>query len=154
MKTLICTFALLIATTLIAAEPVPKISAAVDKAVAEDRFSGVVLLVKDGQPLLSRAWGMADPTKGIANRPDTKFNLGSINKIFTHVAIGQLAAAGKLSLSDTIRKHLPDYPSPVADKITIEQLLQHRSGLGDFFGPKFLASRASIRRLSDYLPLF
>ena len=42
----------------------------------------------------------------------------------------------------------------MADKITIEQLLQHRSGLGDIFGPKFMASHASLRRLSDYLPLF
>lgn len=154
MKILISAFALLIASTLVAAEPAAQITAAVDKAVAEDRFSGVVMLAKDGTPVLSQAWGMADPTKGIANRPDTKFNLGSINKFFTHVAIGQLAAAGKLSLNDTIRKHLPDYPSPVADKITIEQLLQHRSGLGDIFGPKFLAAHASLRTLSDYLPLF
>ena len=154
MKILISMFALLIASTLVAAEPVAQIAAAVDKAVAEDRFSGVVLLARDGTSIMSRAWGMADPAKGIANRPDTKFNLGSINKFFTHVAIGQLAAAGKLSLNDTIRKHLPDYPSPAADKITIEQLLQHRSGLGDIFGPKFLASHASLRKLSDYLPLF
>jgi CubicO group peptidase (beta-lactamase class C family)/predicted aspartyl protease len=155
MKTLICTLALLIATTLIAAEPtIDQITAAVDKAAAEDKFSGVVLVAKDGTPLLSRAWGMADPAKGIANRTDTKFNLGSINKIFTHVAIGQLAAAGKLSLSDTIAKHLPDLPVPSADKITIEQLLQHRSGLGDIFGPKFMDSHASIRKLSDYVPLF
>jgi CubicO group peptidase (beta-lactamase class C family) len=158
MKILISTLLLLVALTLIAAEPpdktVDQVTAIVDKAVAEDRFSGVVMLAKDGTPLLSRAWGMADPAKGIANRPDTKFNLGSINKIFTHVAIGQLAAAGKLSLNDTIRKHLPDYPSQAADKITIEQLLQHKSGLGDFFGPKFQASHASLRKLSDYVPLF
>jgi CubicO group peptidase (beta-lactamase class C family) len=155
MKTLICSLGLLIASTLIAAEPaIDQITAAVDKAAAEDKFSGVVLVAKDGAPLLSRAWGMADPAKGIANRPDTKFNLGSINKIFTHVAIGQLAAAGKLSLSDTISKHLPDLQVPSADKITIEQLLQHRSGLGDIFGPKFMASHASIRKLSDYVPLF
>lgn len=158
MKILISTLAVLMASTLIAAEPLGKtttqITAAVDNAVAEDRFSGVVLVAKDGTPVLSRAWGMADPAKGIANHPDTKFNLGSINKIFTHVAIGQLAAAGKLSLNDTIRKHLPDYPSPAADKITIEQLLQHKSGLGDFFGPKFTTTHASLRTVSDYLPLF
>ncbi|MEA2342824.1 MAG: hypothetical protein QOF63_993, partial [Thermoanaerobaculia bacterium] len=131
MKTLICTLALLIASTLAAQQtPIDQITAAVDKAAAEDKFSGVLLVAKDGTPLLSRAWGMADPAKGIANRADTKFNIGSINKIFTHVAIGQLAAAGKLSLSDTISKHLPDLPVPSADKITIEQLLQHRSGLG------------------------
>ena len=155
MKTFICTLTLLIASTLAAQQPpIDQITAAVDKAAAEDKFSGVVLVAKDGTPLLSRAWGMADPAKGIANRPDTKFNLGSINKIFTHVAIGQLAAAGKLSLSDTISKHLPDLNVPSADKITIEQLLQHRSGLGDIFGPKFMASHASIRKLSDYVPLF
>jgi CubicO group peptidase (beta-lactamase class C family) len=153
MKTIIATLALLLATSLFA-QPVAQITAAVDKAAAEDKFSGVVLVAKDGTPLLSRAWGMADPAKGIANRPDTKFNLGSINKIFTHVAIGQLAAAGKLSLNDTIRKHLPDLPVPSADKITIEQLLQHRSGLGDIFGPKFMESHASLRKLSDYVPLF
>jgi CubicO group peptidase (beta-lactamase class C family) len=155
MKTLICTLALLIASTLAAQQtPIDQITAAVDKAAAEDKFSGVVLVAKDGAPLMSRAWGMADPAKEIANRADTKFNIGSINKIFTHVAIGQLAAAGKLSLSDTISKYLPDLPVPSADKITIEQLLQHRSGLGDIFGPKFMTSHASIRKLSDYVPLF
>jgi CubicO group peptidase (beta-lactamase class C family) len=159
MKTLICTFvyasALLIASTLAAQQtPIDQLAAAVDKAAADDKFSGVVLVAKDGAPLLSRAWGMADPAKGIANRPDTKFNLGSINKIFTHVAIGQLAAAGKLSLSDTISKHLTNLQVPAADKITIEQLLQHKSGLGDTFGPKFMASHASLRTLADYVPLF
>jgi CubicO group peptidase (beta-lactamase class C family) len=155
MKTFICTVALLIATSVIAAEPaIDQITAAVDKAAADDKFSGVVLVAKDGTPLLSRAWGMADPAKAMANRPGTKFNLGSINKIFTHVAIGQLAVAGKLSLGDTISKHLPDLNVPSADKITIEQLLQHRSGLGDIFGPKFIDSHASIRKLSDYVPLF
>jgi hypothetical protein len=115
---------------------------------ADKNFSGVILLAKDGNPILTRAWG-----DGI--RTDTKFNLGSINKIFTQVAIGQLAAAGKLELTDTIRKHLPDYPSPVADKITIQQLIEHRSGLGDFFGPEYLAAPpSSIRKLSDYVPLF
>src|SRR2546425_11075555 len=68
-------------------------------AAAQKNFSGVVLLAKNGNPILMRAWG-----DGI--RVDTKFNLGSINKIFTQVAIGQLAAAGKLALADTIRKHL------------------------------------------------
>src|SRR5438132_1750687 len=117
-------------------------------AAADKNFSGVVLLAENGNPILLRAWG-----DGI--RVDTKFNLGSINKIFTQVAIGQLAAAGKLSLTDTIRKHLPDYPSPVADKITIQQLVEHKSGLGDFFGPEYLAvPPSSIRKLSDYLPLF
>jgi|GEM_PF-566453 len=137
------------------AQVVAEAAAAIDKAVADDRFSGVVLLAKDGKPILSRATGMADPEKAAPNRIDTKFNLGSINKFLTHLAIGQLAAAGKLNLNDTLRKQLPDYPSPAADKITIQQLLDHRSGLGDFFGPKFMAAPpSSLRKLSDYVPLF
>lgn len=138
----------------LAAQDTNAIVAAVDKAAAEDRFSGVVMLAKNGEPQFTRAWGYADPAKTTPNRVDTKFNLGSINKFFTKVAIGQLAAAGKLSLTDTIRKYLPDYPSPVADKITIEQLIEHRSGLGDIFGPGFMASHAKLRTLADYEPLF
>ena len=137
------------------AEVVAALGRYVDRAAAQDLFSGVVLLARDGKPLLEKAVGLADPARKQPVRIDTKFNLGSMNKIFTQVAIAQLAQAGKLSPSDTIRKHLPDYPSPVADKITIEQLVRHTSGLGDFFGPKFLAAPpSSIRRLPDYLALF
>src|ERR1043165_4595665 len=114
-----------------------------DRAAADGKFSGVVMLAKDGQPVLERAYGFADPAARIKNRVDTKFNLGSINKVFA-----QLAEAGKRQLSDTVRKHLPDYPSPVADKITIQQLVEFRSGLGDFFGPEFMAAPpAQIRKL-------
>src|SRR5438132_907187 len=117
-------------------------------AAADKNFSGVVLLAESGKPILFRAWG-----DGI--RTETRFNLGSINKLFAQVAIGQLAAAGKLSPDDTIRKHLPDYPSPVADTITIQQLIEHKSGLGDFFGAEYLAAPpSSLRKISDYLPLF
>jgi CubicO group peptidase (beta-lactamase class C family) len=130
------------------ADPAGALEATVDRAAADGKFSGVVLLAKEGKPVMLRAWGDG-------NRTDTKFNLASINKIFTQTAIAQLAAAGKLSLNDTVRKHLPDYPSPVADKITVQQLVDHKSGLGDFFGPEYLAAPpSSIRKLSDYLPLF
>ena len=118
-------------------------------------FSGVVLVARDGKPFFFEAYGPANRDFGVANRKDTKFNLGSINKIFTQVAIGQLAAAGKLSLSDTIRKYLPDYPSPAADRITIRQLLTMTSGLGDFFGKKYEATpKSRLRTLADFLPLF
>src|SRR5579884_1412297 len=112
--------ALVLASTLAA-----DVTKAADKAYAEGKFSGVVLLAEDGKPVLEKAWGFQDAAKKIPNNIEAKFNLGSINKIFTQVAIAQLAAAGKLSLDDTVRKHLPDYPSPVADKITIRQLIEH-----------------------------
>jgi D-alanyl-D-alanine carboxypeptidase len=127
----------------------------VDRLVADDRFSGAVLLAKDGKTFFSKAWGSADVAHTAANAVDTRFNLGSINKIFTQVAIAQLAQSGKLALGDTVRKWLPDYPSPVADQITIEQLVAHRSGLGDFIGgPYFDLPPSKLRRLSDFLPLF
>ena len=146
---------LIFSLSLLFATPADSLQTLVDRAAADDKFSGVVLLAKDGKPVLTRAYGFADAAQKVPNRVDTKFNLGSINKVFTQVAIGQLAAAGKLSLGDTVRKHLPGYPSPVADEITIQQLVEFRSGLGDFFGPEFMAAPPSkIRKLSDYLPLF
>lgn len=118
-------------------------------------FSGVILAAKDGEPQLTHAWGLADVATKTPNTLDTKFNIGSINKFFTKTAIAQLAEAGKLSPDDTIRKLLPDYPSPVADKITIQQLVDHRSGLGDIFGERYRnAPPSRLRELSDFLPLF
>jgi CubicO group peptidase (beta-lactamase class C family) len=125
------------------------------KLAADGAFSGVVLLAKDGKPFFLEAYGLANRDLAVPNKTDTKFNIGSINKVFTQVAIAQLAAQGKLALTDTIRKHLPDYPSPAADRITIQQLVTMSSGLGDFFGEKFDATpKDRLRTLSDYLPLF
>ncbi|KAA0252973.1 MAG: class A beta-lactamase-related serine hydrolase [Acidobacteria bacterium] len=131
------------------------IEKAVSQAVVEDRFSGVVLVARDGKVLLHRAWGLASREHDVSNRPDTKFNLGSINKLFTKVAVGQLVEAGKLSLDDTIGKHLPDYPNADARKATVRQLLDMQSGIGDFFGEEFDATpKERLRKNADYLPLF
>lgn len=145
-----------VATNLLAADDVAsKITAVAEKASNEGRFSGVVLVARDGKPVVSRAYGFADAAHTVRNTVDTKFNLGSVNKLFTTIAIGQLAAAGKLSIDDPVAKYLPDLPIPSANVITIEQLLTHRSGLGDIFGPKFdAAPPSSLRKLSDYVPLF
>jgi CubicO group peptidase (beta-lactamase class C family) len=76
--------------------------------------------------------------------------------MFTAVAIAQLAEQGKLSFSDTLSKHWPDYPNKeVAAKITIHHLLTHTSGLADYFGNEFMkSSRDRFRKIDDYLPLF
>ena len=132
------------------------IETAASEAVAADRFSGVVLVARDGKVLLHRAWGMASREHAVPNRPDTKFNLGSINKLFTKVAIGQLVEAGKLALDDTIGKHLPSYPNAdAARRVTIRQLLDMQSGIGDFFGEEYDATpKDRLRKNADYLPLF
>ena len=122
---------------------------------SRDEFSGAVLLARNDAPFLEKAYGLAEREFKVPVTLETRFNLGSINKIFTKTAIGQLAAAGKLSLSDTIRKHLPRYGGAYADRVTILQLLNFSSGMGDIFGPKWDATpKEKLRSLGDYLPLF
>jgi CubicO group peptidase (beta-lactamase class C family) len=122
----------------------------------KDEFSGVVLVAKDGKPVFQKAVGLASKEYGVPNRVDTKFNLGSINKVFTQILIGQLIQQGKLTLDDHLGKHFPDYPNhEAAGKVTMRQLLNMTSGIGDFFGPEFMATpKDRIRTLQDYLPLF
>jgi CubicO group peptidase (beta-lactamase class C family) len=121
-----------------------------------DEFSGVVLIAKDSRILFHEAYGDADRDKKTPNRKDTKFNLGSINKNFTRVAIHQLAKQEKLSLNDPIKKFLPGYPNvQAAEKVTVRHLLNMASGIGDFFGSRYDATpKDKIRTLQDYLPLF
>ncbi len=121
-----------------------------------DEFSGVGLVAKGPRGVFEDAYGFADRDKKVPNRKDTKFNLGSINKIFTRAAIHQLAQRGKLSLDDPIKKFLPDYPNAqAAEKVSVRHLLNMTSGIGDFFGDRYDATpKEQIRTLQDYLPLF
>lgn len=121
-----------------------------------DEFSGTVLVVRGGRTIYEKAFGLASREYNIPNRVDTKYNLGSINKFFTKIAIGQLVQEGKLSFDDTLGKILPEYPNPDArQKVTIRHLLTMTSGIGDFFGEDYDAMpKDRIRSIPDYLPLF
>jgi len=124
------------------AEAVQPVEAALARATAEGRFSGVALIAKDGRPLFQHAYGMADREHGVANTLETRINLGSMNKMFTAVAIAQLVAQGKLSFQDPLSKYIPDFPTAAAArKIRIEHLLTHTSGLGDYFTDRFFRER-------------
>ena len=126
-----------------------------EQASASDAFSGAVLVAKDGKPIFKKAYGMANKSNSTPNNVDTKFDLGSMNKMFTAVAIAQLAESGKLSFTDTVGKLLPDYPNKVvADKVTVHQLLTHTSGMGSYFNRKFQANLNNLKTVADYLPLF
>ncbi|MCJ7459410.1 MAG: beta-lactamase family protein [candidate division Zixibacteria bacterium] len=122
----------------------------------KDEFSGVVMLAKGDKPIFRKAYGLASKEYNIPNRVDTRFNLGSINKFLTRIAIEQLEGKGKLRLDDPFSKYLPDYPNKeAAEKITIRHLLDMTSGIGDFFGEKYqFTPKDRIRTLSDYLSLF
>jgi CubicO group peptidase (beta-lactamase class C family) len=124
--------------------------------VAGDRFSGTVLVAKDGKELFKKAYGLASHAYRVPNRIDTKFNLGSMNKMFTGVAVAQLVEQGKLSYSDPVIQHLPDYPNrSAAEKVTVHHLLTHTSGMGSYFNSQFMeASRDRYRSVQDYFPLF
>ena len=98
---------------------------------AEGNFSGVVLVAKNDRVIVRRAYGFADEEWRVANRPDTRFHLGSVGKMFTAAAILKLADQGKLSLDDTLAKWVPEYPQPEAARVTLRQLLSHSSGIGD-----------------------
>lgn len=123
---------------------------------SKDEFSGVVLLAKNDKPVFFKAYGFASKEFKVPNNVNTRFNIGSINKIITRISIEQLKAAGKLKLDDTIGKFLPDYPNKEArEKVTIKHLLEMSSGIGDFFGEKYQETpKNKIRSLTDYLPLF
>ena len=137
------------------AKAIAGVEAVLRRMVAEDRFSGAVLVAKDGQVLFSHAYGSADRKRGIPNTLRTRFRIGSMNKMFTAVAILQLVEAGKVELTAPLGKYLTDYPNQdVATKVTIHHLLTHTGGTGDIFGPDFDAHRKELRTLADYVELY
>lgn len=139
-----------------ATTPAGQIAAGLQELAAEGRFSGAVLIAENGEAVLEQAYGLADRVLGTPNQVDTKFNLGSMDKMFTAVAILQLVEQGKLSLQGTIADYVPDYPNQqVTGSVTIHQLLTHTSGLGDYFeSQRFEELRAQLRSVEDYLALF
>ncbi|MDH3243949.1 MAG: beta-lactamase family protein [Saprospiraceae bacterium] len=128
----------------------------VEKACSSDVFSGAVLVAQGDEVLFEKACGEASKRFNVTNKIDTKFNLGSMNKMFTGVAIIQLVEAGNLSLDQTIDQFLDEtwLAKDVSAKITVEHLLTHRSGLGSYFNDTYWkSSRLLFRELDDYKPL-
>lgn len=138
------------------AELVKRIAATVDSLAKLDEFSGVVLLAKNGAPVFEKAYGLADREGKKPNTIETAFNIGSINKLFTQIAIRQLAAEGRIDLDSTLAKYWPDYPNAdVAKKVTIRHLMTHRSGIGgNIFAAPPGKTRHDLRHNRDFLQLF
>jgi len=132
-----------------------RVAALADSLAARDRFSGTIVMIHHGKTLLARAWGLASRGWNAPNRLDTRFNLGSMNKMFTAVSILQLVERGKLSLDDVVGKSLPQWPNAdVREKVTVRMLLTHSSGLGSFFNDEFERRKLHIRAVADYFPTF
>lgn len=126
------------------------------KACELDVFSGTVLVAHGTEILLSHSCGEASKRFHVPNNIDTRFNLGSMNKMFTSVAIMQLVEKGVLYLEDPISEYLDEswLPREMTDKITIHHLLSHTSGLGSYFNDTYWeSSRMLYRALDDYKAL-
>ena len=138
------------------ADAVRAITGRVEHLGATDWFSGAVLVVKGDRVLVSLTQGQAEKAFAAPNRIDTKFNLGSMNKMFTAISIAELVEKGKLAFTDTLIKVLPDYPNKAfAESVTLHQLLTHTSGIGGtIFAPPVFEHRDKYKRPTDYIPLF
>lgn len=131
------------------------LDARIDTLANADRFSGRVLVTRHGKPVYERNAGLADREARTPITADTRFRLGSMNKMFTAVAILQLVDAGKLTLDTRVGEVLADYPNrDIADKVRIRHLLTHTGGTGDFFGPEFDTHRLTLKTHADYLKRF
>ncbi len=136
----LCLAAVLLLQLPFSAAHAAPVAAAIDPALAEridaaiapyykaDGPGATVIVMRDGQPLLRKAYGMADVAAKVPLRADSALRLGSITKQFTATAILMLADEGKLAVSDPITKFFPDYPTQ-GKRITVEHLLTHTSGI-------------------------
>ncbi|WP_222539392.1 serine hydrolase domain-containing protein [Pedobacter polysacchareus] len=119
----------------------------------KDIFSGTVLLAKGDEVLYQYTCGSAIKDPDLKNTKATRFNIGSMNKMFTAVGVMQLIETGKLSLNDPIGKFLDSswLPMDLANKIQVRHLLNHSSGLGDFFSKAFKEdTAANFQTLESY----
>jgi CubicO group peptidase (beta-lactamase class C family) len=119
-------------------------------------FSGAVLVARGDSILAQAACGEASRRYHVTNTLETRFNLGSMNKMITAVAVMQLVEAGKLKLDDRLSTYADaTWLAPeVARSITIGQLLTHTSGLGDFRDDGWSDKPSdAFRELADFKPL-
>jgi CubicO group peptidase (beta-lactamase class C family) len=94
-------------------------------------FSGTALVARNGQVLLDAGYGMADRGARVSNTPRTRFCIASIGKLFTAVAIAQLAEQHKLSFGGTVASYLTGLSRTAIGRVTIAELLTMTSGLGN-----------------------
>ncbi len=121
---------------------------------SKDKFSGTVLIAKENNIIYQKAIGFSDKENNHKSNINTKFNLASMNKMFTGIAIAQLVEQNKLLYSDKVLKYLPNLPEKIFGKITVEQLLTHTSGTGDIFRiPKFMEIKDTAKTIETYVDL-
>ena len=123
-----CLFALLFSQTSLAqSAKVKKIDEFIKPFAASQQFSGVVLASENGRVIYEKGFGLANADYKIPNQPNTRIGIASITKYMTSVILNRLIEANKIALADKLNKYIPDFPN--GDRITIEMLARHRSGI-------------------------
>jgi D-alanyl-D-alanine carboxypeptidase len=123
--------------------------------VAADRFAGTIMVVRHGKSVYRSASGLADRAANVPVTMDTRFRIGSANKMFTAVGVLQLVEKGRIALDSPVGTYLRGYPNAeFAKNVTIRQLLTHTGGAGDIFTPEYEARRLEVRLPADYVALF
>jgi len=118
-------------------------------------FSGVVLVAKNGTPIYSAAFGQADRERNVPNTIDTRFNLGSMNKMWTAIAIAQLVERGKVDLDATVGRYVSDLPNQsIRETVKVRHLLSHTSGMGSYFRKGFLRDKTYAASAADIMPFY
>jgi len=119
---------------------------------AEDiSFNGVALVAQQGEIVELNSYHRKGMPKG-GHTVGTRFNIGSIGKVFTAVAIGQLVDSGALKFDDPVRSYLSELPASYQD-IKVSHLLTHMSGVGIFFQPKHMEAIYNFETLDDVMAI-
>lgn len=116
-------------------------------------FSGNLLLAQHGKVFYSGSFGQQNIETNTANTLNTQFNLGSIMKDFTKVLVLQQVTAGQITLQDPLARFDLGFPKDIAKRITVEHLLNHRSGFADIFTAKYREDPLSFDSLDKKLQL-
>lgn len=125
----------------------PAIDAYLAPLVRARDFAGVVLVARADRVLFEKGYGLANAELGTPNAPATVFRIASLTKTFTAAAIVMLVERGVVRYADPLSKYLPDYPN--GDRITIEQLLLHQSGVANPSYEQIATTRVSLSELID-----
>jgi len=112
--------------------------------LARDQLWGQLLVTRRGHVVVERCWGKANAELGVAVTPETRFNIASVTKPLTTTLAIQLAAEGRLRVSDSLARWFPEFPK--ADSITVSMLLRHRSGIPHEVVPDSEATRPFTAR--------
>lgn len=139
--------------------PVPQVSAyaaaLLQRGCSAGAFSGAFLVAHGSRILVQQACGEARRSDHTQNTANTRFNIGSMNKMFTATATLQLVEKGRLALKDRLSAYVDEtwIPRAISDEITVEQLLTMTSGLGSYFDDVPIDHFRMNRTLNAYKPM-